>query len=173
MLNHRIINNSQCVPYFPCHSYNSIQTPTSSFITTKKSGVGSTLTVTKSDLFCHARRRVIYDDDDDDDDEEYGHNNNNVELEMLEFYSQSVRNEALLVKALVDEEEVEVLIFKGFSSCLSYRTSPDPSKSVLPARAVIKCIDRIKGPFDPSNIVYLEKGLTMEDFKDRIHPRAK
>ncbi|CAN4092067.1 unnamed protein product [Withania somnifera] len=149
--------------YFLSNDYNSIQDAislphSSSFITSRKSGAKTSL----ASEISRARRRVIYDD------EEYGHNSNNVELAMLEFYSQSVRNEALLVKALVDEEQVEVLIFKGFSSCLSYRTSPDPSKSVLPSRAMIKCIDRIKGPFDPSNIVYLEKGLTMEAFKDTI-----
>jgi hypothetical protein len=31
---------------------------------------------------------------------------------MLEFYSQSAIGEALLVHAIVDEQEVEVLIFK-------------------------------------------------------------
>ncbi|WMV17918.1 hypothetical protein MTR67_011303 [Solanum verrucosum] len=177
MLNHRIVfqcNNSQCLPYllpyyFPNHNSNSIQTivslpQSSSFITSHKSTVRRSLAI----VLCRARRRIIYDNDDDEEED-----NNNSELAMLEFYSQSMRNEALLVKALVDEEDVEILIFKGFSSCLSYGTSPDPSKSLLPARAVIKCIDRIKGPFDPSNIVYLEKGLTVEAFKDRILPRAK
>eukprot|EP00257_Ricinus_communis_P011751 XP_002533197.2 uncharacterized protein LOC8270677 [Ricinus communis] len=119
-------------------------------------------------LRCSARRRVRYEDEnDDDDDDEYGHNE---EIAILEFYSQSAREEALLVHAAVDEQEAEVLIFKGFSSCLSYKTSPDPSKSVLPARAVIKSIDRIKGPFDPSNIEYLEKGLTWQAFKARFAP---
>ncbi|KAA8529770.1 hypothetical protein F0562_034130 [Nyssa sinensis] len=118
---------------------------------------------------CSARRRVRYDDEDNED-EEYGHN---AEIAMLELYSQSARDEALLVKATVDEEEVEVLIFKGFSSCLSYKTSPDPSKSVLPARAVIKFIDRIKGPFDPSNIEYLEKGLALEAFKSNFPKNLK
>ncbi|KAK3003057.1 hypothetical protein RJ639_018939 [Escallonia herrerae] len=114
---------------------------------------------------CSSRRRVRYDEDDDDDEDEYGHN---AEIAMLELYSQSAKEEALLVSALVDEEEVEVLIFKGFSSSLSYRTSPDPSRSILPARAVIKSIDRIKGPFDPSNIEYLERGLTLEIFRSRL-----
>jgi hypothetical protein len=59
-------------------------------------------------------------------------------------------------------------MFQGFSSSLSYRTSPDPSRSILPARAVIKSIDRIKGPFDPSNIEYIQKGLTWEAFKTSL-----
>ncbi|XP_027096470.1 uncharacterized protein [Coffea arabica] len=129
------------------------------------------------DSKCSARRRAVYEDEEED--EEYGYN---AEIAMLETYTQSARNEALLVKAMVDEEEVEVLIFKvknfiqimtlvsvlGFSSCLSYGTSPDPSRSVLPARAEIKFIDRVKGPFEPSNIEYIEKGLTWEIFKSRL-----
>ncbi|XP_022775693.1 uncharacterized protein LOC111317528 [Durio zibethinus] len=115
---------------------------------------------------CGARRRVRYEDEDDErGEEEHGYNE---EIAMLELYSQSARGEALLVHALVDEQEVEVLIFKGFSSCLNYGTSPDPSRSVIPARAVIKSIDRIKGPFDPSNVEYIEKGLKWESFKTRL-----
>ncbi|KAI4313693.1 hypothetical protein L6164_026651 [Bauhinia variegata] len=114
---------------------------------------------------CAARRRPRSEDDDEDEDDEYGHNE---QIAQLEEYSQSARGEALLVHAVVDEEDVDVLIFKGFSSCLSYRTSPDPAKSVLPARALIKSIDRIKGPFDPSNIEYLDKGLTWETFKNQF-----
>lgn len=59
-------------------------------------------------------------------------------------------------------------MFQGFSSCLSGRTSPDPSRSVLPAGAVIKSIDRIKGPFDPSNTEYIQEGLTWEAFKTTL-----
>ncbi|GKV11220.1 hypothetical protein SLEP1_g22489 [Rubroshorea leprosula] len=117
---------------------------------------------------------------------------------MLELYTQSAPGEAVLVHALLDQEEVEVLIFKviltyypltniimikftankasledrvllcGFSSCLSHGTSPDPSRSVVPARAVIKSIDRIKGPFNPWNIEYLEKDLNWDSFKARL-----
>lgn len=47
--------------------------------------------------------------EDEGDGEEYGHNE---EIAMLELYSQSARGEALLVHALVDGEEVEVLIYK-------------------------------------------------------------
>ncbi|GJV34130.1 hypothetical protein Tco_1394530 [Tanacetum coccineum] len=86
---------------------------------------------------CWARRQIRYDEDEDENDQEYGHNE---EIAMLEFYSQ-IAQEALLVKALVDDQEVEVLIFKGFSSSLSSGTPPDPTQSILPARAVIKLMD--------------------------------
>ncbi|TKY69226.1 hypothetical protein E2542_SST05496 [Spatholobus suberectus] len=116
-------------------------------------------------FLCAARRQIRYQEEDEDRDEEYGHNE---EIAKLEFYSQSAKGEALLVHALVDQEEVDVLIFKGFSSCLSYSTSPDPTRSVLPARAVIMSIDIIKGPFDPANIEYLQKGVTWEEFKTNL-----
>lgn len=58
---------------------------------------------------CNARRRKIYEDDAEEEEEEYGYNE---EIAMLEAYTESARNEALLVKAMVDEEEAEVLIFK-------------------------------------------------------------
>ncbi|XP_030529271.1 uncharacterized protein LOC115740047 [Rhodamnia argentea] len=127
---------------------------------------------------CAARRRSVRhggggeeeDEEDRGDGEEHGHNK---EIVMLELYSQSARGEALVVHAAVDGEEVEVLIYKGFSSSLSYGTSPDPSTSILPAKAQIKSIDRIKGPFDPSNIEYIEKGLTWENFKQVLTPKRK
>ncbi|XP_022985163.1 uncharacterized protein LOC111483247 [Cucurbita maxima] len=109
---------------------------------------------------CAARRRVRYDDEEDED-EEYGHNE---QISLLESYTQAAAGEALIVHAALDGDLVEVLVFKGFSSCLSYATSSDPSRSVLPARATIQSIDRIKGPFDPSNIEYIQKGVTWESF---------
>lgn len=66
---------------------------------------------------CRAsRRRVLRynDDDEDEEDEEYGYN---AEIAMLEIYSQSARDEALMVRALVDEEEAEVLIFRVSFCC--------------------------------------------------------
>ncbi|KAJ7954344.1 NADH-ubiquinone oxidoreductase 75 kDa subunit, mitochondrial [Quillaja saponaria] len=131
--------------------------------TNMKEPMSKNLTI---NLICSAvRRRVRYEDEDEDEDEEYGQNE---EIGKLELYSESARGEALLVHAVVDEEEVEVLIFKGFSSCLNYKTSPDPTRCILPARAVLKSIDRIKGPFDPSNIEYLQKGLTWEAFNSNF-----
>lgn len=104
-------------------------------------------------------------DDGEDEDETYGYNE---EIAMLETYSQTCRDEALIVTAIVDGEEVEVLIFKGFSSCLSGDTAVDPARSVLPERAVITKIDRVRGPFDPSQIHYIQKGLSFQAFKETM-----
>ncbi|KAL0917156.1 hypothetical protein M5K25_012203 [Dendrobium thyrsiflorum] len=118
--------------------------------------------------FCRARRRLIrYEEDnnveeeEEEEEEEHGYN---AEIAMLESYTESARSEVLLVGATVDGVVEQVLIFKGYSSCLSSRTAIDPSKSVLPAKAIIQSIDVIKGPFDPSCIDYLEKGLTFDEF---------
>lgn len=61
-----------------------------------------------SSTWCRARRQIRYDENEDENDKEYGYNE---EIAMLEFYSQ-IAQEALLVKALVDDQENEVLIFK-------------------------------------------------------------
>ncbi|KAJ0240488.1 Uncharacterized protein HA466_0221180 [Hirschfeldia incana] len=128
------------------------------------SHVPTTARASKPSLRCGARRRVR-DDGGEDEDESYGYNE---EIAMLETYSQTCRDEALIVTATVDEEEVEVLIFKGFSSCLSGETAVDPARSVLPERAVITKIDRVRGPFDPSEIHYIQKGLSFQGFKEAM-----
>ncbi|KAG6479141.1 hypothetical protein ZIOFF_062602 [Zingiber officinale] len=112
------------------------------------------------------RRRVRYEEGEEEGEEEaYGQN---AEIPMLEAYSAAFRDVALLVRAGVDDEEELVLIFKGFSSSLSSRTSSDPSKSVLPGRAVIHSIDVVKGPFNPSNIEYLERELPRDVYKPKM-----
>lgn len=59
-------------------------------------------------LRCRVRRRVRYEDDEEDEGE-YGHNE---EIAMLESYSLSARGEALLVRAVLDDQDFEVLVFK-------------------------------------------------------------
>ncbi|GJM96392.1 hypothetical protein PR202_ga13220 [Eleusine coracana subsp. coracana] len=114
---------------------------------------------------CRVRRRVRYEEDDEEDDEEWGHNE---DLASLERYSEDARDQALLVKARVDDEVEVVLVFRGFSSSLSGITATDPSMSVLPERAIIQSVDVVKGPFDPNNIEYLEKAVEWNDFKSRL-----
>ncbi|XP_051148889.1 uncharacterized protein LOC127263739 [Andrographis paniculata] len=110
-----------------------------------------------------ARRRIRDDGGKEEEESEY-----NEEIALLEAYTQAVKDEVLIVRAAVDDEEVEVVVFKGFSSCLSYETSSDPSRSVIPARAVIGSVDRVKGPFDPSNVEYIERGLSFHQIKTRL-----
>jgi len=166
---------------------------------------------------CRVRRRVRYEEDEDEeDDEEWGHNE---DVARMERYTEDARDQALLVKARVDDEVEVVLIFKvpsqdgqmprwrggcnaavlppvtsfpaqavvpvkmlsfclllmrdrtvsqGFSSSLSGGTAADPARSILPERAIIQSVDVVKGPFDPNNIEYLEKGVEWDDFKSRL-----
>ncbi|GLJ53961.1 hypothetical protein SUGI_1153560 [Cryptomeria japonica] len=113
------------------------------------------------------RRRMPMPDDDDDDDEEEEEEGNST-FARLEAYTEAVRSEVLIVHALLDDQPDQVIIFKGFSSSLVRRTSPDPSKPVLPSRAIIKSIDRIRGPFNPSNINYIQKDLKWEEFEELL-----
>lgn len=114
---------------------------------------------------CRVRRQVRYDEEDEEDDEEWGHNE---DVARMERYTEDARDQALLVKARVDDELEVVLVFKGFSSSLSGGTAADPARSVLPERAIIQSVDVVKGPFDPNNIEYLEKGVEWGEFKSRL-----
>ncbi|CAI7824415.1 unnamed protein product, partial [Closterium sp. NIES-53] len=53
-----------------------------------------------------------------------------------------VPGEVVVLNALVDGEEDEVVVFRGFSSSLVLPTPSDPSDPVLPASAAISSVDR-------------------------------
>lgn len=74
--------------------------------TSSSSHVLPKIKIKRAFIACRGRRRVIYDDYED---EESGYNE---ELAVLEMYTQLVKDEILLVHAMVDDEMVEVLIFK-------------------------------------------------------------
>jgi hypothetical protein len=61
-----------------------------------------------------------------------------------------------------------LLLAQDFSSSLSGMTATDPSRSVLPERAIIQSVDVVKGPFDPNNTEYLEKRVEWDEFKSRL-----
>ena len=89
---------------------------------------------------------------------------------QLEQYTLQHPKEVLLVTAEVDGEVDEILIFRGFSSSLVRPTAPDPDVPVLPDDAVINAIDRLVGPYQPDNPVYLERQLTWSEFSQRLTP---
>lgn len=148
-------------------------------------------------VLCHAtRRKPRYDSSDNDDEEEYGHNSEISMLEFYSECNRDVallvgatvdgeEEQVIIFKVVIitskkkktsnmDRSKFDKLIItclfsmKGFSSLLSSGTFWDPSKSVLPARAKIRCVDIVKGPFDPSMVEYLETNLTPDDFKTRL-----
>ena len=47
------------------------------------------------------------------------------------------------------EEALEVLIFRGFSSCTTHPTDFDPDRTVLPDGAVIQTAELLRGPLNP------------------------
>ena len=80
----------------------------------------------------------------------------------LEKYTEKYPKEVLLVTAEINGEEDEIAIFKGFSSSLMRSTAFDPDVPVLPDTAKIIRIDRLTGPYNPSNPQYIERGLSWE-----------
>ncbi|XP_078441508.1 uncharacterized protein LOC144711395 [Wolffia australiana] len=113
---------------------------------------------------CAARRTLRYGGEEE---EEGAHN---AELAMVELFSTAARGQAFLLQASVHGEDETVLVFRGFSSLLSSGTSADLARSVLPANAVIWSVDVVRGPFDPSNIDYLERDVPWNEFKARLVP---
>ncbi|KAH7279576.1 hypothetical protein KP509_37G025000 [Ceratopteris richardii] len=86
------------------------------------------------------------------------------DIAILEAYTEKVPSELLLVHAMVDDEEDEVLIFKGHSSSLMRATSPDLEDTLLPPTATILGIDRMKGPYNPDKPKFIERGLSWNNF---------
>ncbi|MGB3310270.1 MAG: hypothetical protein WBG32_00950 [Nodosilinea sp.] len=81
----------------------------------------------------------------------------------LEQYTLRRPQLVLLVKAVIDGQEDEVLIFRGFSSSLMHPTAADPEISVLPETAEIQAIDIMAGPYTPTAPQYLQRGLSWAD----------
>ena len=81
----------------------------------------------------------------------------------LEQYTLRQPQLVLRVAAVIDGQEDEVLIFRGFSSSLMHPTAADPEVPVLPAAAEIQAIDIMVGPYNPTAPQYLHRGLTWID----------
>ena len=79
---------------------------------------------------------------------------------QLEQYTKSHPQEVLLVRAEIDGEADEIMIFKGFSSSLMRPTAYDPDIPVLPSHAKIEAIDRLHSPYIPDAPSYIQQGLT-------------
>lgn len=69
----------------------------------------------------------------------------------------------VLVRAVVEGEADEVLIYRGFSSSLMRPTAADPEVPVLPENAAIETIDVMVGPYNPAAPQYLHQGLSWAD----------
>lgn len=89
-------------------------------------------------------------------------------IQRLEGYTIKHPNEVLLVTAQIDEEMDQIAIYRGFSSSLMRPTAFDPDVPVLPENGEIITIDRLQGPYDPSQPRYLEQGLSWDVMAQRL-----
>lgn len=83
----------------------------------------------------------------------------------LEEYTLKHREEALLVTIVVEREEQQLIVFRGFTSSLTNPTPPDPAEPVIPPGAELKSIDRVKAPYNPSAPCYVQQGLTWQEMQ--------
>lgn len=92
-----------------------------------------------------------------------------ISIQQLEMYSQQHPQEVLIVKARDNQEEIEIMIFKGFSSNLIGPTEFDPDLPMLSPSAQILTIDRLFSPYNPINPNYIQSNLTPSEFLDFLH----
>lgn len=72
-----------------------------------------------------------------------------------------------VVRSAVDgDEALEVLIFRGFSSCTTHPTEFDPDQSVLPEGAVLETAELLRGPLNPQREELLIGPLPPEQLTD-------
>ena len=83
----------------------------------------------------------------------------------LENYTLKCPQEVLMVHAQLGDDMDQIVIFRGFSSSLMHPTAYDPDVPVMSAQADITAIDRLQGPYDPSQPRYLQQGLTLGDME--------
>ena len=75
-------------------------------------------------------------------------------LPALEAISRDRPDRVLRLRGTVQssegaEETLEVLIFRGFSSCTTHPTDFDPDQSVLPEGAALETAELLRGPLNP------------------------
>lgn len=87
-----------------------------------------------------------------------------ITIQQLETYSQQNHREVLIIKARDNQEEIEIMIFKGFSSNLSGATEFDPDLPILSSTAHIITIDRLVSPYNPIAPNYIQHSLTPSEF---------
>ena len=92
-------------------------------------------------------------------------------LLLLERYTLRHPEQVLLVNALVSGNPEQVIVFQGFSSCLTRATVFDPDLPVLPADATLQTIDILIAPYQPDQPNYLERSVSWPDMEERLKPR--
>jgi hypothetical protein len=88
--------------------------------------------------------------------------------QKLEAYTVKFPAEVLLVRAEIENELDEIMIFKGFSSSLVRATAFDPDVPVIPDNAKIIGIDRLVAPYTAKTPNYLERDISWERFQSLL-----
>ncbi len=83
---------------------------------------------------------------------------------QLEQYTEERSKEVLIATIDIDGIQEEIIIFNGFSSCLSRATEPDPDLPIIPSNARVLSIDKLKAPYNPAQPEYIQQGLSWEEF---------
>lgn len=89
-------------------------------------------------------------------------------ISRLEQYTLKYPQEVLLLQADIAGEPDQIVIFRGFSSSLMRPTAFDPEIPTLPPEASVIQIDRLKGPYRPEAPQYIEQGLSLATFTERL-----
>ena len=89
-------------------------------------------------------------------------------IQQLEQYTIKHPQEVLLITVSIEEQEDQLMIFKGFSSSLMRPTEFNPEVPMLSETADIISIDRLQSPYNPSKPNYIEKGLTWEQMENLL-----
>lgn len=93
-------------------------------------------------------------------------------LPALEAISRDRPDRVLRLRGTVQssegaEEVLEVLIFRGFSSCTTHPTDFDPDQSVLPDGAALETAELLRGPLNPQQEERLLGPLPVAALMDR------
>lgn len=88
--------------------------------------------------------------------------------QKLENYTIKYPTEVLLVRAEIEGELDEIMVFKGFSSSLMRPTAFDPDVLVIPDDAKIISIDRLTAPYNPQSPNYIDQNISWESFQALI-----
>lgn len=85
-------------------------------------------------------------------------------LLQLEEYSKENPQFVLIVQATENSQDVEIIIFRGFSSSLTGATESDPDLPVLSSSGQILSIDVASSPYNPQEPAYIKQNLTPAQF---------
>jgi hypothetical protein len=85
--------------------------------------------------------------------------------QRLEQYTIQYPSEVLLVSIEVNGIPDQIAIFKGFSSSIMGATAFDPDVPMIPDGAVIRGVDRLQSPYDPSNPRYIAQNISWSEFE--------